>query len=59
MPYFAVLFRETHETIGTIETLLTPKNGLKHIKNSDIRSIFRLISLIFNPKTAHFSSKNA
>ena len=51
-------FNETVETIGTLETLFTPKNGLKHPKNSDITSIFWLFFTVFRSKTAHFRSKN-
>jgi len=50
---------ETVETIGTLETLFIPKNGLKHPKNSDITSVFCLKLVHFSPKTAHFHSKKA
>ena len=65
MAFLCVLFHETSETIGTLETLFQPKNGLKSTKKGDIRFIFEskyAKKKVFLAKKqlflAHFSSKN-
>jgi len=54
MAFLYVLYHGTRETIGTLETLFYPKNGLKSAKKGNIRLIFEPK---FNQKPAKSTKK--